>query len=367
VSRDHARLSASGLERAETCPAAYALPKGPDTDDDSAARGRVIHRFLERAALGEREAALEEVPSDLFGLCAAVDVRALAGFEPEVAFVYDVTDDTARCLGRIDHRAYGELLAGELPCTTDALARDPWLLSVVDYKTGFENQPAAATSFQLQTQALCAARVEGASEVGGAIVRVTEAGELVFDQVTFDAMDLDAIAARLLAVWQRVEEARASRRAGRALPVVQGRHCKWCPAKSHCPAWAADAAEIQHAGSWVEAARAELKDPAAAGRWYDRWQRGREILDAIGDLIKERAGQGAIPLPDGRVLKASQSSRTSLHAETLLDLLAEQVGGRGHALALATARGAVRTTTFPVLRPSPNKTTKTTTTKETSR
>lgn len=369
-------FSPSGAQRVAACPPSAVLPQTPVPSGAAADRGTAFHTYAADLFLAGREIALPRVPAGApwRSMCAGFDPYTLplpwstAGAKlVEVAYAYDVAADSTRVLGYQLGRGYPPHTATELCGSADLVllcgdgAGTRWL-HLVDWKTGRRGVP-AADHWQLRIYALAAARHHGAERVHVHLVYVGEDGQAdprPEDSATFDALALDGIAADLRALLAEVAAVDPT------APVVSpGEHCRYCPARPACPAFARELAAVNAAGpGWLDRVRAELDTPEGFALWHrDRLPVLRAAVDVVADELRARvAAAGEIALPDGAVVRAAESSRTTLHADTLLDLLGEHVGGREAAQALARARGAYRTNTFPVLKtltPKPTKERKT--------
>lgn len=213
------RLTASGLWRAEGCPASAVLPATPGRYKD-AADGQDEHRRLELAAP--------------------------IGSTPEAKFAFNVFSGEARFIGQGSDREYGPLADGEIPGTADVLfVRDDHVL-MQDYKTGHGYAEQLAGVFdkpkenlQFGHNALCAASFHEKPKVYFEAL-YTKTGEV--KDAEFDCFDFGAIAVRLRKIWQRCAEAAALTGTG-ATPqdlhvlgfVKDGPHCWRCEAKKGCP------------------------------------------------------------------------------------------------------------------------------------
>lgn len=213
------RLTASGLWRANECPASAVLPAIPrrykDADD-----GQDEHKRLEQAAP--------------------------LGSVPEAKFAFNVLSCEARFIGQGSDRDYGPLANGEIPGTADVLfVRDDHLL-MQDYKTGTGYAERLAGVFdkpkenlQFGHNALCASLVHDKPKVFFEAL-YTKTGEV--KDAAFDVFDFAAIGERLRRIWDRAELAAANMGSG-ALPrdliglglVAEGEWCWRCECKRVCP------------------------------------------------------------------------------------------------------------------------------------
>lgn len=324
--------SASRLALAEVCLGAAVLAGVRREDNDACAAGRGRHRFLERVQLIGRESALAEIPSDApwRETCVALPVEEIPRGEPEVAFAYDPTTDTARRLGTSLGRDYSGALPGEVTGTADLVV--PGLVPlVIDYK-GRESVGPAIDHLQLNLYALCVARTTGAEEVATAIVYVHEDGTLEWDRAQLGAWDLAAVAARVAEIAARVAQADEAAAAGRLPPLVDGPHCQRCPALTVCPAQVELARALVREAEATPAnellARLAPLPDADAGAALDRLERASAVIEAQVAALKERAKKSGLTLPDGSRLVPVEQTRRDVVVATAMPLLVERFGAQ---------------------------------------
>lgn len=338
------KLSASRMYLAAACAASCALPTDTEESGEWAEAGTGRHAFL--SALGatrDRAAALAVVPADApwRPTCEAIDCDALldgaVAIEVDLAHVYDPEYDTAAPIVVDGHRAYATD-ARHIPGTLDWLVtREGGWLEVVDFK-GVGQVADARDNLQLALYALQVARSRDLDEIGVAIAYVHADGAVVWDRARLDVFDLAEAAARVRAVWQRVEAARAEVAAGRAVSTRLGDHCTWCPALRRCPGHIALARELAADARTVDEVVAELVrlDDDAAGVAWVRLERAEAVLEAVRKSLRARVMHRTLPLPDGRALRAVESHPRSLDAARALPVLRERLGDRVEGLVKRT-------------------------------
>lgn len=313
----------SGLERVAVCPGSAVLPQTGATSDD-AERGRVIHRFLEIAGK-DRAAALAEVPDDLRPACEALDLAKLPTnprlYAAEVAFAYHTVTGKARELGRGIGRKY-DCATTEIAGTADVIALlEPDAVFVADFKTGWSRRPRAAQSLQLRFYALAAARAYGRTHAVVQMIRVFDDGEVYTDEATLDAFDLDSFALDLGTLASEIEGARQLYAEGVEPEMVEGAHCRWCPAFPRCPAKAA-----------LIASPPSLEiTPEGAAKAYERLRLYRQALDKAEEILKDYARATPIPLPDGTVYGPRYDSTKRLDGKVAAKVLREWFGDAAEA------------------------------------
>lgn len=271
------RVSASAVPRLLACPGSAHLRQS-EYHTDHADSGVDRHEDAETAA-------------DTGG---ELDPRVRALIQPgdtlatECSFAYDVSDDTGRPLGHLARRDYQQLRPFEIPGTIDLLIRGNGKLTVVDYKS-FEDVDPAASNAQLATYALMVARAVGLDEVTVAIVYLAAPWRPA-DVATLYSFDLDAHADRLRRLM-----------IGGDKTLRTGKHCKYCPAFHDCP----EQRQLgEQASGGVLAARVEAMIPFEsdddAKLAYDIWQRVIVFQKRLSAALHARAAERPIPLGNGR-------------------------------------------------------------------
>lgn len=244
----------------------------------------------------------------------AADVRH------EVAYVLDVKNRTARCVGVNVGRAYGELGPYEIGLTIDLECRKGGVWWVVDWKSRERVTP-AARNWQLRCAALAVLATKNVSHVNVALGYLDDSD--LDGPATVDAFDAPGLWSDLERLVDRIEKMR-----GAANPDVNaGSWCKYCPAMPHCPAHRNLAlmvlGEIDKLN--VEGAVAALSDEAL-GRAYEKAKIIAKVLDRFEESVKMRAKAAPILLPDGKMLAAVQMpGRKSIDTEKLKQMLGDAV------------------------------------------
>lgn len=330
-----AGITASKLELLERCPAAAALPAVWQESTDDQLAGTARHRFLERAPVVGRDAALAEVDERWRSQCEAIDVTEVPRGTAEMAYAFDVDADTARVLGQWIGRAY-EVSPTEVSGTADLICeptaeRARWL--VVDWKGDDEVEP-AATNLQLGFYALCLARAQGLDEVDVAVGYLGHGGGIRWDYATLQAWDLEAIADRIRKVVNAVSASRALVAGGRTPDVSTGLHCRRCPAMPGCPSMTALVRELdvgaQAATADVIGSLVRLTDEQAGAAWV-RVQILEDLVAHMKASLRARAETRPLPLPDGGRLVAVEVPRRVVVLDKALPLLRERFGDQADA------------------------------------
>jgi len=119
----------------------------------------------------------------------------------------------------------------------------------------------------------------------------------------------------------RLERRRLAILNGAALEVTSGKHCKYCPALSHCPSMRG---MIKHFVSELEGIAPFMTEDAimeipesVLAKAIDVWGKTKALGDRFEKLYRLRAEREPIKMNDGRVLKVIEcKGRSSFDAET---------------------------------------------------
>lgn len=236
----------SSLDRVEICNASAALPQIFSVDEsEHRDRGTAIHLFLSRTSIVGRDAALAEVDEQWRDVCADVQIARLApqlAMSSEIAVAYDWQADTGRVLQLAGPRRYEVDVTREVPATLDVVGADmsngETVVYVGDYKGPYGWLPAPERSLQLGVGALAVARAFGADAAVVEYIRIRGDGTTRKFSARLDVFALDAIADRVRMLMTEVDTMRGRLELGEigAPNVTEGPHCRYCPARQHCPA-----------------------------------------------------------------------------------------------------------------------------------
>jgi hypothetical protein len=283
-----ATFTASSLSRVMACPASEALPHVITKSSRSADRGTAAHEYLYRLHNGEPVGeALAAVPEEHRAYCESIKITPVPGAIAEVSVAYDVMRRRARLLGARGRSAYGALTPSEIAGTCDLFI--PSSATVVDWKTTHDIDKLDVERYrpQLEFYALALARVHRLARIRYEIVAIDDAGLWqCVEQRELDFEDLEEIADRLESALRAVTSAieHGPRK------VVEGDHCRYCPAWRACPA---KRAALEAIGG----------TPEPTGRTYlivqdlERWAKlGRDVLrEAV-------RANGTLPIDEQHVL-----------------------------------------------------------------
>ncbi len=330
------RISASKLPMLAACPGAAALP-WTDTSSAWSRDGVRLHRFVARALSSTFDEALADVPEDMRARCEGIDLQAIAalvGGEPdaEVAFAWDPEADSALELGAELDRDYSAAPSGWLVGTADLAAVVGGVAVVADIKSGPQMVEHPRTHLQLRYQALAAARAYGCTSARAIVIRIDDEGEQRLLSADFDEMDLDAIAAELRDLLERVELARTG--GDVEAHLHPGECCHYCPAFARCPAQARTALAL------VDHEATEL----APGLVAEAWQRLVAVESAakrVREAIRGFVLRHPVDLPDGRQLRIERGEQDEVIAGKALPWLAETHGVEAAWAAASTSKAAI--------------------------
>jgi len=238
------RTTGSQLDRVVRCNASAALPQiydsgDSDDEDDGRPKGSAIHSFLERCSLVGRDEALTEVDKHHRDRCADIELAKLAKqlqLTPELAVAYNWRNDTARILQPAAKRAYDIDDSCEVACTIDVAGVAPDAVYCGDYKSGAAWLPDPGESLQLGLGALALARAFDRDAAELEYIRIRDDGSVRKFRARLDVFGLQAVADRIRGAMVEVYSLRDHVMAGGVPDVVEGRWCRYCPARQHCPA-----------------------------------------------------------------------------------------------------------------------------------
>jgi CRISPR/Cas system-associated exonuclease Cas4 (RecB family) len=327
----------SQLHRVAACVGSEVLPHAGSISRP-ASRGHIIHAFLAAVSAVGREQALLAVPPEDREACEAIPVQELPAFQPEayapeVSFAYDATKDTARETGRGLERDAARAAArdGEMPMTADVVGLTADAVVVYDYKTGWGHVDRPAVNWQVRTYALAAARAYGKEHAVVGIIRVLDGGTIWWDRAEMDALDLDAHAAELRQLLARRKLAILAHQEKQVLPkLVEGEHCRYCPALPYCPAKVkllqeAIALRPDAPPDLEREVSAALTPETAASAWR-KLEQAQKLIERLQAVVKDYARQHPVPLGDGYVLGEVTKARESIVAERAQEVLRQRFG-----------------------------------------
>lgn len=323
-------VTASSLLRAKRCPASYALPQLRETSE-AAEQGNENHAAIEAQLRG----GVDERSPELRACLVGEGVSHI-----EAAFVLDVVTGAVRFIGEAIGRDYGTVdETREIPMTLDlvTLREADGVYVVRDWKSRKRVTPAERND-QVRAQAVA---VMGFHHVDQVEAGLTYLDNWEQDMATVDVFERAAILAELRETLAKVQAAQPTD------PVHLGPWCEYCPAMDACTgrnaALAATAAVLRPDPFLDEQEQAKAivsgLTPEAAGKLYTDLAALSDMVERAQKLLRDRAKQGPLPLPSGKLLALVESSRTGLDTKK--------------AEALLTAAGIpvpVKTSTFTTMR-----------------
>jgi hypothetical protein len=362
-------ISPSGMGRAAACIRSEAMPTVHD-NQPAARKGTIAHKFLADTLEHGRELALgmtEDV--DDIDWLSGIDVERLPAFhpqayEPEVAIAYHPATRTARALGKNLSRSEARALAknDELVGILDVLGSTAEAAVVGDYKTGWGYVDPAETNWQLRTYALFGARFLKKEAADYSVIRVKDNGSIWFDTAHMDELDLlaheEAIlgAARAPGAGARPHPRRGL---GEAPPLVEGKHCRYCPSPARlpcenrghpCPGRGAGRDGTRAAGG-----RRGHPDAGAAPDGLAEGEGGPEDARRYEAIIRDLARQDPVPLYDGEVLGEKLVTREGIVPDRARAALEKHYGNLGAAV-IGEASETKTTVTKKALKSRPQET-----------
>jgi hypothetical protein len=330
-------FSGSKTDRVMGCVGCVVLPATnsviEDVAENPAARGIAVHAFLCDCAVLGRERALAQVRAEFQEQCAAIDTDQLptlqeGAYAGEVALAYDVKTGKGRVIGFDIGRDYGQLGPWEIGVTIDSLGLADEDVVVWDYKTGWTDPPAPGFNWQLTVGALAARAVYKKHGAHVGLIRLPAFRTPWSRRAYLDSFTLDERADQLHQRARFVAKSKRLHAKGKAIELVTGVHCNYCPALPRCPAQT----QLVHAVA-LDPAALELDDAAltttSASAAWDRMVQIRKVLDVVEGQIRTFAAGSPVPLSNGKVLGIESRNTESLDGlgvyQVMTDLYGEEL------------------------------------------
>lgn len=312
-------ITASALQRILACPPSAVLPVShADVSSDVADRGRAIHL----AAEGRHDEVDEEHRSD----ADLLDLD-LTGWElQEQPFAYDVATGRGRLLD-VTGRDYGsaDLSPFEIPGTADLWSP----ARVGDLKTGFRDVAAPGRNPQILVAAAANADIYDVSEVEVSIIDIRDPANPRPRTDVVDTFELEMFRSQMERMHEDVAVVRQQHHKGLRLPVVEGEHCRYCPAMMSCPA---KQALMVQAGDGsldneVNIAWAGGLTPASAPVAYRQYQAVQMLATRMRQILYAYASEHPIDLGNGKVFgKRTKMGNESIDGNVAWHVLKEAYG-----------------------------------------
>lgn len=339
--------SPSALPRVSACVFSETLPHVQSTSSHAVA-GTVAHRFLQRCLEVGRDAALGEAPMEHVPALERFDVAQLPASSPdqyvgEVSFAFNPWTEDSIELGRGLDRAQARAVARERELdpetweigTVDVESIDGDCSIIIDYKTGYGHVDRAAENWQAWTYALMVCRARGTRRARLGICRTRDDGDVYWDMVEADFLDLDAHAAEL----RKLLELRRLAIDGKLprLEPAEGEHCRYCPALHSCPAKTRMLVAITSPAMSLDGRTpsSQLEHqifPLTAESAKDAWVKlkvAEKLIDRYLKSIKEYARAYPVDLGDGYVLGEREVADETIVPSKARTVLEERFGELG--------------------------------------
>jgi hypothetical protein len=294
------RVTGSQLDRIARCEASAALPQVIDAnedDRDDRDRGTAVHKFIERCSQVGRDVALAEVDEKWRGHCTDIELAKLAQqmkLSHEVAVAYNWVTDTARVLQPVTPRAYDIDPTCEVATTIDVCGVGDRVVYVGDYKGPHAWLPEPEQSYQLGLGALAMARLHGVTRARVEYIRIRDDGSVRKFNADLDVFGLEDAAEKIAKLVGNTPKLRVLIENGIVPDVVEGRWCKYCPARQHCPA---KTALIRHVMTDPQPVPYMLPlTPETAQRAYKLLRPAKDALAQIEAALYAYAKTTPIPL-----------------------------------------------------------------------
>ena len=306
-------LSASKIDRAEVCPASFALPAVFGPSNAEATAGTEFHddmRDIARAGAAGQAVAAPTWRLALFDELSDGADRIFA----ERCFAFDPVTGRGRDMGTHD-RDYSGLRPGEIGGTIDHLAIRGRKGTVTDYKTGYLG--ADIDTAQLAHNAVAVADAFDLDEVEVCLAIVDLDDESYFvKRKLLDSFALAGQADRIVLADARVKAARAKAAQGLLLDVTETPDgCRYCPAKQSCPAKTQAISLVLRTEHVALPTAEELLAGASPEAVARAWLLSKALEDLAGNvrrLAVERARFSRLPLSDGSYLEAVAVEKESI-------------------------------------------------------
>ena len=202
------------------------------------------------------------------------------------------------------------------------------VLVVADFKFGTDAWVhTIEANLQLGLYGFMAARWTGAKTVAPATI-FPGPGSGDWDTVSppWGERQLLAMEQRIRALLAGVERNKLKLAAGEPLDLTEGRHCLYCPARTHCPAKTAMYKRVFDEGAQSVLGDAPFtpEQATAAAQALPEFQRfAKELNELLREYVKEN---GPIPLGDGVVWGPEKDQRDEILSAPARDILVAELG-----------------------------------------
>jgi len=310
-------------------------PPGP-----AAEFGTLVHALVADGIAGEPKAS-DNIAAWSLAQTVLEWHRGLTGFDAwhaEPAYVLDVSNAEARHVGNNIGRSYPRVGPFEIAGSADIVGLTSGEASVYDLKTGRrENVDPASENAQLRTLALAVHLAHGVDRVRVGLVFPTATGVIV-DEHEYDSYDLSAWQAELAALVDAVPTSQ---------PRPSKSACRYCPAKSACPAMTdALAVAAPKTRLPVVMSARDIQSPEHAAEQYRTLRAAKTAIDAAWSALRQYVDEnGAVELGDGRAYGVKTGKRESIDLSTraAVEALRSALGPAWEsAVSLETSKTAIK-------------------------
>jgi len=321
--------SASSLQLAAICAGSQVLPHVRSLASGAMERGTAIHRFLELVRPeSDRETAIAQVPVEYQDLCRLIELSGLPigeQYQREVGLAWNHATGAGR-LFEVVNRKYKDIDPAEFYGTSDVVGIFENHVEIWDWKVGFGGHLTAPEhNLQLKFYALAAARAHGKLEARVGLIKINEEGDITRLDHSLGELDLLMVESELRDIATNVRKAQRQQ-VDRGVPdVVEGPHCKNCPAQLHCPARLGLLQKVF--GLDVQTIAKTLSTKAKAEA-YQKASAIRDIAEQIIKAVKDSVHEEPVDIGNGRTLKLVnvQNKVIDSDANKVIDALKEEFG-----------------------------------------
>ena len=321
-------ITFSQIQLTTRCLGSCVLPQSK-TPSEAAAAGTAKHEHLARIVGGMTEAAsLEAAPHLLRAELELNDWGRIAGrldgCESERAYAYDVQRREGRYLGANLNRRYNAAsseFAGAIDYVGELGEREPLL---IDLKTGHIPVPIEG-NWQMRAAAVAVAKTHRLSQVRVAILSVRAGFAESMESAAIGALELAQDAALLSDLHRAICDAQAGYAVRGDLPALAlGDHCKYCPSKTYCPAFAGAASQLAAAPEQALTLPLDTREQRSAA--YRAVRHAERLLAHLKQQLAAAANIESIQVEPGVLWGPIERSRETIDAQKALPMLSEYVG-----------------------------------------
>lgn len=319
--------SASNLERAIKCPASSIIPIRVSSENEAAAIGTWIHKYVELLIEGlTPEAAIFRIPEDYRVHCRKTDasfLKGLVGIDSETSYALDFETGEVRFLGRGLGRNYPDVKESEFTGTLDIQARRDDTVVIIDMKSGSVTT-SAKNNYQIKFAACAIAKHLGVDTVEAHLLYLREDDENFFDSHTFTREELDEAMQEFKDFYALLKKEAEDFETNKKLHLREGFHCAYCPAALSCPAKVNALNALAKKSSETDLEELPYKvsrmDPSIAPAAWKNFKQIETYWTVAEKSIKDYASKNKIVGEDFRVVKTECKTKPKPNVEKLIKL-----------------------------------------------